>query len=124
MIWHLCNNGRSHAFEKENYRLSICGCVRLKGPPVEAPKVYTCASCEKLAKRRKEMKIKIEVDCKNAALHENLEVELRRILNTATDKVLRQLERDDRCICEALESDDKLLDINGNTVGFLKLERS
>ena len=70
------------------------------------------------------MKISIEIDCKDAALHDNLEEELRRILNTVTDKVLRQLDRDGRCICEALESDDKLLDVNGNTVGSLKLRRS
>jgi len=51
MIWHLHTNGRSHAFEKENYRLSICGCVSLEEPPVDAPKVYPCMSCEHLSQR-------------------------------------------------------------------------
>jgi hypothetical protein len=69
------------------------------------------------------MKIKIEINCDDAALHDNLEVELPRILTTALGKVYAQLERDGRCICEALESDDKLLDINGNTVGTVRVIR-
>jgi hypothetical protein len=68
------------------------------------------------------MKIKIEISCDDAALHDNLHGELTRILSTIPDKVCAQLERDGRCICEALESNDKLLDINGNTVGYLKVE--
>ena len=68
------------------------------------------------------MKIKIEIDCENDALHNDPEGELRRILGMVPNKILKQLERDGRCICEAKESSDKLLDINGNTVGFVKLE--
>lgn len=67
------------------------------------------------------MKIKIEIDCDDDALHEDLENELPRILRTVTPKVCKQLERDGRCVCEALESTDKLLDINGNTVGVLRV---
>jgi len=67
------------------------------------------------------VKIKIEVDCSNAALHDDLHGELTHILGTIPDKVCNQLERDGRCICEALESDDKLLDSNGNTVGRLEV---
>jgi len=68
------------------------------------------------------MKILIEIDCNDAALHDNLTDELARILNTIPQKIWNQLERDGRCICEALESDDKLLDINGNTVGRIAIE--
>jgi hypothetical protein len=67
------------------------------------------------------MHILIKIDCSNDALHSNLEVELGRILSTIPEKVCRQLERDGRCICEALESADKLLDVNGNTVGTVRV---
>ena len=67
------------------------------------------------------MKISIEINCDSAALQDNLEDELQRILDTVVMKVLAQLERDGRCICTAKESADKLLDINGNTVGTLSV---
>lgn len=67
------------------------------------------------------MKILIEVDCDNAELHDNLYQELSRILKSVPCKIYNQLERDGRCICTALEADDKLLDINGNTVGIVRL---
>jgi hypothetical protein len=69
------------------------------------------------------MKILVEIDCEGAALHDDPENELPRILNTIPQKIWEQLERDGRCICEALESSDKLLDINGNTVGTVKVLR-
>lgn len=69
------------------------------------------------------MKIKIEINCNGTALHDDLAGELDRILGTATSKVVAQLERSGRCICEALESTDKLLDINGNTVGTVEVIR-
>jgi hypothetical protein len=71
----------------------------------------------------KNMKIVIEIDCGNAALHDDPPNELRRILATVPGKVAAQLERDGRCICEALESADMLKDINGNTVGTVKIVR-
>jgi hypothetical protein len=67
------------------------------------------------------MKIKIEIDCSDAALHDDLENELTRILSTIPEKISLQLERDGRCVCEALESTDKLLDINGNTVDRVRI---
>lgn len=67
------------------------------------------------------MKIIIEINCEDAALHDDFETEFPRLLNTIPQKIYNQLERDGRCICEALESDDKLLDINGNTVGRLRV---
>lgn len=67
------------------------------------------------------MKIIIEINCDDAALHDDITGELPRILLNATGKIYEQLERDGRCICEALESADKLLDRNGNTVGTVKI---
>jgi hypothetical protein len=67
------------------------------------------------------MKILIEINCDDAALHDNLHGELARIMYGIPDKVCAQLERSGRCICEALESSDKLIDINGNTVGTVRL---
>ena len=69
------------------------------------------------------MKILIEINCLHSALHDNLIGELTRILGTVPEKVAKQLERDGRCICEALEGADKLRDINGNTVGTVFIER-
>ena len=67
------------------------------------------------------MKIEVELEVIHAAMHDDFMGELARLLSTIPAKIANQLERDGRCICEALESDDKLLDINGNTVGFLRL---
>jgi hypothetical protein len=70
------------------------------------------------------MKIRIEIDCGNAALQDDDgvdEVELHRILCTVPPKVNKQLERDDECVCDAPEVADKLMDINGNTVGTLEV---
>lgn len=67
------------------------------------------------------MDILIKINCDDDALHSNLKGELKRILSTVPDKICSQLERDGRCVCEALESTDKLLDINGNTVGTVQV---
>jgi hypothetical protein len=67
------------------------------------------------------MKITIEINCDDAALHDDFEIEFPRLLNTIPQKIYNQLERSGRCICEALESSDKLLDSNGNTVGTVRL---
>lgn len=66
------------------------------------------------------MKIEIEIEI-TVELHNNFPGELTRLLSTIPAKITKQLERNGRCICEALESDDKLLDINGNTVGHLRM---
>jgi hypothetical protein len=67
------------------------------------------------------MKIAIDLTVIHAALHDDFPGELTRLLSTVPAKIARQLERSGRCICEALESDDKLLDINGNTVGHIRM---
>lgn len=69
------------------------------------------------------MKLTIELEMDNAAFDENPTLELSRIMETVAGKVSRQLQREDGCICVALEIDDKLLDANGNTVGFVRLEK-
>ena len=67
------------------------------------------------------MKIEIKIAVEGSALHDDFPGELTRLLSTVPAKIARQLERSGRCICEALESDDELLDINGNTVGLLSI---
>jgi hypothetical protein len=50
--------------------------------------------------------------------HGHLYTEIHRILKEAVEKI-REQRRRLPCICTALESADKLLDINGNTVGSI-----
>jgi len=66
------------------------------------------------------MKIEITIDTDNAAFEDD-PGELRRILDTVTAKVTSQLAREPGCVCDAPEIDDKLLDINGNTVGRVRV---
>jgi hypothetical protein len=67
------------------------------------------------------LKVVIEVECTGAAFDENPIGELKRILRTVPAKVVNQLTREAGCVCVAPEADDKLLDVNGNTVGSLRL---
>lgn len=68
-------------------------------------------------------KVTIEIELENAAFEDDLEGELTRILSVCTRKVLRQSRRSPDTVCTAAESDDVLLDINGNTVGTIALVR-
>jgi len=68
------------------------------------------------------MKILIEIECNGEAFHPSPYRELHRILATVPGKIYEQLTRPD-CVCDAPEACDKLKDINGNSVGFLKLEK-
>ena len=65
--------------------------------------------------------IRIEINCDGSALHDDIIGELERILGTVPAKIEQQLERSGRCICEAKEATDLLLDINGNTVGTVEI---
>jgi hypothetical protein len=68
------------------------------------------------------MKIIIEFECDNAAFEGWLfQREVLRILLDAHRKIGEQLSRKEGCVCTALESADKLLDSNGNTVGSVKV---
>ena len=66
------------------------------------------------------MEISIRIKTDNAAFDERPEDEIERILGTVAGKVRAQMERDPQTICDAPEVDDKLLDINGNTVGSVR----
>lgn len=67
------------------------------------------------------MRVKIEVECDNAAFQDGqLYNELRRILRQALRKVPK-LRRRKPCLCDAPEADDVLLDTNGNTVGRVEV---
>ena len=69
------------------------------------------------------MKVEIEIELDNDAFaDEGLLDELTRILCTIPGKVQRQMDRMES-LCDAPEVDDKLLDINGNTVGSLSLRK-
>lgn len=67
------------------------------------------------------MKLTITIDMNNAAFEDDPE-ELLRILKTVPAKVEEQRLRHADCVCDALEAGDKLLDINGNAVGTIKLK--
>ena len=67
------------------------------------------------------MKVTLEINCDGAAFDEDPIGEIRRILSKAPMKVLNQLRRPES-LCDAPEASDKLLDINGNTVGFVRVE--
>lgn len=68
------------------------------------------------------MKVTLEINMDNAAFEDN-PFELRSLLLIAATKVENQMMRDENVICIAPEADDKILDSNGNTVGFVKLEK-
>lgn len=66
-------------------------------------------------------KVVIEIEMKNAAFEGDPTPEVTRILAQACSKIAEQLEREPT-ICTAPEASDKLLDINGNTVGSVRVE--
>jgi len=71
------------------------------------------------------MKVTVEVNMDNDAFGEDLEDalwELSNILRRVPDKVRDQYGRPE-ALCDAPESADKLRDVNGNTVGYVRLER-
>lgn len=41
------------------------------------------------------------------------------VLTRVRGKIIGQLSREEGCICTAPEADDKIMDINGNTIGTL-----
>jgi hypothetical protein len=67
------------------------------------------------------MRVQIEFSCKNAAF-DNFEDEVNRVLQQALRKVMLQKDRPD-ALCDHPESLDVLLDINGNTIGSVKLDK-
>ena len=67
------------------------------------------------------MKVVITVNCDTAAFDRSGDpsVELSRILAGCVKKFRAQLAREPGCVCDAPEANDKLLDLNGNTVGSI-----
>lgn len=71
------------------------------------------------------MKLTIEISMDNAAFEGPLgPTEVSRILGKALSKVEGHMMTDTDCTCDAAEIDDKLFDINGNTVGRVRLEQN
>lgn len=68
------------------------------------------------------VKIEVEIDCENAAFDPDPLPEIHRLLVQLPWKVRAILARPD-AVCDAPEADDKLIDLNGNTVGSFKVER-
>ncbi len=61
------------------------------------------------------MKIKIEIETGNAAFEDDLEGELTRVIDQASDKVL--------ALVEAGNHSTSLFDINGNRVGSVEIKK-
>jgi hypothetical protein len=68
------------------------------------------------------MKVTIEINCNSAAFDDDPIPELTRLLAMVPRKVVKQMHRPS-CMCDALESVDKLLDTNGNTVGRVIVDK-
>jgi hypothetical protein len=66
------------------------------------------------------VKVRIEFDMDNAAFEDDLNGALQFIFAQAHRKIHEQLERKE-ALCKAPEAADKLLDLNGNTVGSIEL---
>lgn len=66
------------------------------------------------------MKLTIEIAMDNAAFEDQPLHEVDRILASVYAKLSASLER---VKCGSDSDEEKLLDINGNTVGFMKLEK-
>lgn len=69
------------------------------------------------------MKIVIAFYMDNASFVDDFHGELERVLNKVKTKVCVQVTRRPS-ICDVQEADDKILDSNGNTIGFIKLEET
>jgi hypothetical protein len=64
------------------------------------------------------MKILIEFNCDNDAFHcGSFHNEVEAVLVQAQAKIRAQMRRKPGAVCTAPESDDVLLDTNGNTIG-------
>jgi hypothetical protein len=69
------------------------------------------------------MKIIIEFETDNAAFEDDFAAEVRAVLVQAKHKIFAQMGRPNGCKCTAPEAVDKLLDVNGNTVGSVSIQR-
>jgi hypothetical protein len=67
------------------------------------------------------MKVTIEFDCDNAAFEENFYIEMDYVMDCIKRKIFQQRERA-VSLCDAPEAADKILDHNGNSIGFVHLD--
>lgn len=68
------------------------------------------------------MRVTITFDTNNAAFEDDFDAELARVLRSLPRKIGAQMARASGCVCTHPEADDKLLDVNGNTCGFVRVE--
>jgi len=64
--------------------------------------------------------VEVSVGCRGAAFDDFM-AEFRRILESTVGKVCTQLVKEPATICDARDPDEKLLDSNGNTVGWVRV---
>jgi len=69
------------------------------------------------------MRIIIEIDCGNDSFFTDFDGELGLILKSVPGKVANICGRASGCLCDAPESDDKIQDSNGNTVGSVQVRK-
>jgi hypothetical protein len=67
------------------------------------------------------VKVYIEFDTDNACFEDNFEGSLMHVLTEAALKIPQQMIREPS-LCKHPESADILMDINGNTIGCVRLE--
>ena len=70
------------------------------------------------------MKVVIEFECENASFEDDFEDAVQHALSQACNKILAQHERTPATVCNTPEALDKLLDINGNTIGKVRLQET
>ena len=68
------------------------------------------------------MFVRIEFSTGNASFEDDFDGELDSILHQAADKIRRQMLRP-KSLCDAPESADVIIDINGNTIGTVSVRR-
>lgn len=69
------------------------------------------------------MRVTIEFETDNTAFSDDFTAELNHVLYSAEMKIWAQRRRKPATVCTALESIDKLLDTNGNTIGTVRIEK-
>lgn len=68
------------------------------------------------------MRIVISFDCDNASFEDDFFGAVKHALAQASRKIAAQHRRPKATVCTALEAEDKILDVNGNTIGKVSVE--
>lgn len=69
------------------------------------------------------MRVTVEFEMTNASFEDDQLGELKRVFSSCVDKVVGQLERAPGCICDHEEIDDVILDVNGNRIGTVTVNK-